>query len=418
MAINRHVWVLAHRYVGLLLAAFLILEGLTGSLLVYNGELEKLISPQLYARPVPGTERLSLGALATRAEALVPQARVGYFSLDASDQVVIRCVPRTNPATGKPYEIGFDHLFLNPWTGAELGRRRNGDLSQGLINLMPFIYQLHQSLALGSTGMLILGVVALVWTLDCFVALYLTFPRGFTAFWRRWKPAWKIKRHASATRLTFDLHRAGGLWFWLALLVFAWSSVMFNLIPVYEWVAGAVFDYESPMDLFKSLPKHESEAPRLDWPQAEAIGAKLMSEQAVLHGFEITRPYGLSYIPSLGLYSYSVLSSLDVRSAGWDTSVMFDGDTGELRHLDLPSGQHRGNTVSTWLWGLHFGDLSVVIAPPYRIFICIVGLMTAMLPVTGVVIWLKKRRATRVRQRRLVNEKSTTTDLAHVATRR
>ena len=33
-----------------------------------------------------------------------------------------------------------------------------------------------------------------------------------------------------------DLHRAGGLWLWAMLFVFAWSSVAFNLTPAYDAV--------------------------------------------------------------------------------------------------------------------------------------------------------------------------------------
>jgi len=42
----------------------------------------------------------------------------------------------------------------------------------------------------GSAGRLCLGIVALVWVVDCFVGLYLTLPRAG----RSWLPAWKIKR--------------------------------------------------------------------------------------------------------------------------------------------------------------------------------------------------------------------------------
>ncbi|MGH8556691.1 MAG: PepSY domain-containing protein [Methylococcales bacterium] len=67
-------------------------------------------------------------------------------------------------------------FHLDPYTGEELGRHQAGAISEGLVNLMPFIYQLHYCLALDSFGIWVLGICALVWTLDCFVAFYLTFP--------------------------------------------------------------------------------------------------------------------------------------------------------------------------------------------------------------------------------------------------
>ena len=41
---------------------------------------------------------------------------------------------------------------------------------------MPFLYKLHYSLALGEVNSYLFGVVALLWTIDCFVGAYLTFP--------------------------------------------------------------------------------------------------------------------------------------------------------------------------------------------------------------------------------------------------
>ena len=56
----------------------------------------------------------------------------------------------------------------------------------------------------------------------------------------------------------------------------------------------------------------------------------------------------------------------------------------------MPTGQHSGNTISAWLYALHMGD---VFGLPYRIFVCVLGLVIAMLSVTGVYIWWKKRKA-------------------------
>jgi hypothetical protein len=50
----------------------------------------------------------------------------------------------------------------------------------------------------------------------------------------------------------------------------------------------------------------------------------------------------------------------------WSTRLWFDGDTGALRSLSLPTGEHSGNTVSTWLAAPHMAD---VFGPPYRIFV-------------------------------------------------
>ena len=388
-SVVRRVILLAHRYVGFALVPFLVMLGLTGAFITFNAELEKAFSPQLFIAPRPGDTPLSLAALAQRAEAQAPEARLRYL-ISRPDQAVARMEPRPAPA-GQVREIDFDQLFLNPYSGAELGRRREGDLSQGLINLMPFVYRLHREFAAGPTGVLILGVVSLVWTVDCVFALYLTLPRTSVQFWRRWGRSWRIKKSRSSFRLNFDFHRAGSLWSWPMLAIFAWSGVMMNLNPVYDLVTRGLFDFEPFTEAIASLPLHPNENPGLSWSEAEATGARIMSEQAALKGFSLGDPDSLGYVRSLGVFTYGAGSGLDIRRRSSDTSVWFDGDSGELRQTFFPTGEHTGNTISGWLWALHFGDIANF--TPYRWLVCLLGLWVVGLSLTGMAVWLFKRHA-------------------------
>jgi uncharacterized iron-regulated membrane protein len=384
------VWL--HRWTGLLMAGFLIVEGVTGSVLAFRESLDRLSAPQLFATSQPGVAPLGLAALARRAEALAPRARVGYFSLEER-QVVMHMLPRSPRPSNEPGALGFDRLYLNPWTGEELGRRLDGDISQGWINLVPFIYRVHMNLAAGDAGMWVLGIVALAWTADSFVSLYLTLPLVLARFLVRWKVAWLIKWRAGTVRLNFDLHRASGLWLWPLLFVFGWSSVMFNLNSVYEPVTGALFDYRSGMDDVQMLRLSANPMPRLDWDAAQIAGERLMAIEAVRRGFRIERPYGMAYIQEFGVYTYAVAADVNIQHSGWTTSLWLDGNTGALVKMDLPSGEHAGNTVENWLRALHFADLRDSLV--YRVLVCALGIVITLLSVTGLYIWLKKRRSRR-----------------------
>ncbi|HUB58924.1 MAG TPA: PepSY-associated TM helix domain-containing protein [Candidatus Micrarchaeia archaeon] len=389
--LSRHFFVWLHRWVGLAMAGFLIVVSVTGSLLTFWSDLERLVCPQIYAAPRPGVPRLDLATLAERAGALIPQCRVAGVEFFQPDQVWVSFEPHHGgSATSHPCNAGFNQLLVDPWTGAELGRRNFGDILQGRINLMPFIYQLHSNLKLSMTGYWILGGVALLWTVDCFVGFYLTLPITMAKFWRRWRPSWLIKRGAAFFRLNFDLHRAGGLWLWAALFIFAWSSVMLNCYPVYDRVTGALFDYTWTTNQSAAVPFRAGDhPPRLDWRAAQEAGARLMAEQATIHGFTVERVEGLAFVPVESAYYYDAKTSRDVSNIQ-GTALVLDGDTGAFRSLRLATGEHTGNTVSSWLYALHTAE---VFGLPYRIFVCVLGLVITLLSVTGLYIWWKKLRA-------------------------
>jgi uncharacterized iron-regulated membrane protein len=138
-------------------------------------------------------------------------------------------------------------------------------------------------------------------------------------------------------------------------------------------------------------PTHPEDQPsKLDWRAAQAVGERLMEEQASQHDFAVGRPLSFSFDPFSGTYTYSVRSSLDVNEVRGGVTIVFDGDDGALRHLELPTSERSGNTVSAWLAALHLAN---VFGLPYRIFVCVLGVVITMLSVTGVYIWWKKRKA-------------------------
>ena len=62
--------------------------------------------------------------------------------------------------------------MLDPWTGKELTRVPFNRYTDGFVHdIMPFVYDLHTSLALGEGGAWVLAILAIVWTIDCFVGV-------------------------------------------------------------------------------------------------------------------------------------------------------------------------------------------------------------------------------------------------------
>ena len=385
----------AHRWAGLATAIFLVVVSLTGSLLAFYSELDGWLAPELRAPLQPNSLRLTAGELAVHAELLEPKIYVTSIYLREIDRIKVRVIARVDPTTVKPYPLDFDELLLNPFTGAELGRRTLGDISQGLHNLMPMIYSLHYELLLGSVGMWILGIIALIWTLDCVVGLIITFPNPASAhskrqprsFLKRWSKAWKIKTLAGSRRFNFDLHRALGLWLWLILLIFAWSSVYMNLWDtLYTKTTASVMEYHPPWQELR-ISENPISIPTRNWQEVNQTATHLMNAEAKQHGFKVIEPMNLRYHAEYGAYLYRVRSSLDMGTRG-ATDLYFDAQTNAILLRYFPSKQHIGNTVTQWLFALHTAQ---VFGLPYRIFVVLLGLVISVLSITGVLVWWLRR---------------------------
>jgi uncharacterized iron-regulated membrane protein len=395
--------ILLHRYVGLAIAALLVVECLTGCVAVYKNELDRWLNQSLcYCDPpADGAKPLDPLVLREQVDQQLPKG-VSIWELSLVEP---------QPGLSSEFTVNFDQsgpnpnvdlVYANPYTGKLIGMRSMA-LGDNWRNIIEFIFTIHHSLALGDFGMWVLGSMAVLWTVDCFVALYLTFPTPASKkaksvprpnWFVRWMPAWLIKASSSFAAI-FTFHRASGLWMWLFLLMFAWSSVALRMMPVYEPVNKLLFpgyDYSELQPL-----KTARNNPKLGWEEALKLGQMFMEEQAQERGFIVMRPFILSHEPGFGFYRYQVQSSLDPSDHWCDTVVWMDSDTCEFDTFWAPTGISSGGSFSTWLKYMHFGWVG---GSPFRLLIFLVGIGATILTITGILIWWRKLRG-RARSSRL-----------------
>lgn len=406
MLMTRRRWraalVRLHRWFGLGAAVFLLLVALTGSLLAWREEIELLLTPELMLADDGSQAALHPLTLQHIVQAHYPHALAAAVPLSAKPgrSMLFNLRSRIDPDSGKPYVLNADQVFVDPSNGRILGERRFADLSQGWKNLMPFVYRLHYSLWLGVVGKLLLGLVALLWVLDCFNGAYLTLPQASSgkpanrgiSWWRRWRPAWLVRWQAGGHRRNFDLHRASGLWPWLLLLPLAWSSVALNLPEVYRplmqiWLPHQP-DEHSIIHAFPPPPPPPAHS--MPWPDALIRARQLMAEQQKTGGFRVLREEKLVLDSDHGVYRYEVYSDREIRTWRGTTRLYFDAASGVLRGVWLPSGSAGGDTVYSWLLALH---MAAVGGMPVKLAVTVLGLALALATVTGVLIWWKKRQA-------------------------
>jgi len=416
--LTRQFWVVAHRWAGLTLALFLAVAGFTGIFLAWIDELEVAAAPelQLAAPPYAGAKPLSTLELRRQVLARYPGARIDYVPMAVEEGRSLRLYLTwvNGDASAKPAPAhDWDDLFIDPYTGKELGRRQWGNIGQGLKNLMPFVYRLHYSLALGTYGTLVFGLAALVWVVDCFIGFYLTLPvvtKGPVrqSWLARWKPSWSLRwpkagltagRQFFTYKLNFDLHRAGGLWVWPLLLVFAVSSLSLNLPQVYGPLMQTMGGVDSSALYESATLRKPRYQPKITFDAAAERGRALAGLATQRAGLQMA-DWGESYlwhIPMTGTYLYGFTTSADIGHHGAGSFVAFDSDSGGLRAVQFPTGQHGANTFTTWVEAIHTAHVGGL---AWRVGTSLMGAVVTMLCITGVVIWMKKCQGRGNRQRK------------------
>ena len=180
----RQAFTFLHRWVGLIIAGFLFVSGLTGAVISWDHELDEWLNPHLTEARASGPALPALD-LAAQVEARDPRVLAAYVPLspDPGEALSVFVQPKVDPATGRLFEPGYNQVFLEPATGGELGRREWGQAwPVTRETLVSFLYKLHYTLHIPALwgidrwGVWLLGGVAVLWTFDCFVGFYLTLP--------------------------------------------------------------------------------------------------------------------------------------------------------------------------------------------------------------------------------------------------
>ncbi len=391
----RAILVLLHRYMGLSTAVFLLLAGLTGSVLAFHHELDEWLNPEFYHTFGKGPV-LAPGALVDSVQAEHPRLQVWYmeYPQEAGHAALLAAVPRTDPATGQPYADRNQVFYLDPVTAQQQGQRFWGACCFQRQNLVPFLLEFHYNLSLpGNWGLWLMGLVAIAWVIDCFVALLLTLPRG-RPFWRKWATAWKIKG-GHAYRLNFDLHRAAGLWLWLLLLPIAISSVAMNL-------PSQVF--KPVVSLLSSIEPSVYEA-RGRVPATELGITRLTYQQAYERALEEGQRLGLK--ETIGELYYSFEYNFYGAGFGRHDSqahgkswLFFHGTDGRLLGQEIAGQGTLGERFYRLQLPIHGGR---IIGTTGQVIIALLGVLIAVLALTGIYIWWRKliaRRSSKMRKNR------------------
>jgi len=342
-----------HQWIGLAAALFLIVIAVSGSALVFEGEIDRLLNPAA-SYVTPRGRPLPIETLIARVESAAPAEQV----------VAVRIADRPDQA----YELSLrsrQSAMVDPYTGALLGLRdRERSVARRL-------HLLHTRLLAGEAGEAIVG-----WFTVAMLALALS---GLVLWWRR-----KIVRIGGAatwTRANFDLHNALGFY----------SSAVLLAITA----SGVLIAFERTTDpLVRALNRAPEPAPPQSTPRA---GATRISVDAALAIADAALPGAFASnvnVPAGARAVYRILMKFpEDRTPAGRSRVYVDQFSGALLLVENTRTAPLGTRILNLKRSAHTGD---IFGAPTQALYFVVGLGIAAQAITGSLIWWsRRRRATR-----------------------
>ena len=368
---RRKTFLIWHRWFGLLAGFWLLLMAITGAIIVFYDELDRALNPDLLLVKTPASA-INVASVQAAVEAAHPDRFLWLIDYPNTHQEsgLAQMRPRPNTQSEGTLSVYFDSA-----SNALLGERRVDEQGFNRRHILHLIYELHIDLMLGQTMMWLLGLVALLWLLDHIAAFALSFPNP-----AKWRRSFVLRWRAGDYKRLFDIHRASGLWLYPVTLVLAFSGLYFNW---YSPMTSAI-NWFSPLQ-----SRAVFELPALDQPNFAPALNYTSAEKALRVEIGNAPIDKVMYFAHKGVYEFRLFDPRDIDPYGRRYVVVNATHGGVQSDWHITEGNF-GNQLIAWQYPLHSGK---AFGWPGRLLIFGSGLMIVLLAVSGLLIWLRKRRA-------------------------
>ena len=344
-----------HLWLGLATGLVVFMISVTGGLYIFEEEIREFTQKDfryvgLQDKPFVGLDKVISGF-----EKLSPKDELRLIRIeDALPNATVELTSKK----GKVY-------YFNPYD-ATLVKKGGEDWLQ-------VVEHFHTSLLLGKTGKFIIQWSVVIFVLMLITGLILWFPGQM----RLLKQSLTIKRKTSFKRLNYDLHNVLGFYASVVLLITALSGLYFAFKEVKN---AASFFTGSKLGQGKAIvsakPTHIDLLPiRYNKIYTEA---KMKYPGAISTSFSLR---GKGELRLRMIYPY--------RWARNQNTFFYEEATGRMTRAKLYKDFNGADLIEATNYDLHTGRL---LGLPNKILSLLAALVAASLPITGFIIWWKKRK--------------------------
>ncbi|MES2580005.1 MAG: PepSY-associated TM helix domain-containing protein [Pseudomonadota bacterium] len=378
----RRFWLAVHLYLGLSVGVVFSLTGLTGSLLVFYVEIDRLINPELVISASKSLAQ-SYENVIQKLHQTYPE-RTNAWRLEVPTQPDKPIMARYY----KPVETQHQHfsplvVAINPYTLAIINHRFWGEYA------VTWIYDLHYTLLLDETGNTIMAIIGIFCLLSLLSGVYLWWPKNATynikntatkntAKTNKWRKALAIRLRTGYLRKLYDIHTLLGIYSLILLILLVVTGL---ILEKPEWFAPSINKISSTfikpnVQSFRADPNQ-----KITLDSALEIAQKQFP-QAQVRWLETPES-------AFGTYIIRLKNLNEIADRFPKTYVWIDQYSGKILATRNPQHNSNGDVFMDWQHPLHSGEAFGLAG---RIIVCFSGIIPTILLVTGYLRWRKKSR--------------------------
>ena len=362
----RNILRLVHLYLGLTVGLIFVVTGLTGSVLAFYNEIDLTMHAE--TRAVDSGARPRTYESVYQALRAAHPDRLAYWRIELPDDggvIAARSLSEADLA-------GLQFAPLVAWVDPDGPAVVRSAFWGSSDYFFTWIYDLHYRLLLGNTGGIILGFIGLIVLVLVIAGFFLWWPRG-----NRFRGAFWFRPTKPAHGRIYELHNLLGFYSVIFLVVVVTTGTMITL-PTYVRPILAQFSELRTPPSVRSTP--------VAGRTRVTVDTALRAAQAE---FPTARPKWIDTpAGNEGVYHFRFYQDGEPSRRFPQTEVWVDQYSGAVLARRDPMREGAGDTIVTWLHGLHVGE---AFGLPGRLLVLLLGLVPLVMFVTGTLYWMRKR---------------------------
>jgi uncharacterized iron-regulated membrane protein len=357
-----------HLWLGISSGLVVLIVALSGSLLVFEDELEHLFQPYFYYVQVPAQATgISTDILAGKVQERYPDFKSNYIIVEPeANRTVLFSVRKGKGGKGNGKIV---LIAVNPYSGQiikavdEKGR------------FFAVVLRLHRYLCMGETGKIITGISCSIFTILIITGLVLWWPKRNNR-----KQRFRVKWNASFKRLNWDLHAIFGFYINIFVLMISLTGLVWS----YKWINNLVF-YALDGNIKSTKVKA---------PESLAVkGSNIQYLDKILNTTNEKLTHSGTIMIRFAENDSTALTVSKVNTTASISNVVdflyFQKGTAALIQERPYAKESKGMKARRLFYPIHTGS---IYGWPTKILALICALVAASLPVTGVLIWLGRKK--------------------------